>query len=196
VLEPFLPAPRIVKEGDTYRYNYDLPQTIGKVRAFYGNFGVFVRALAYILAHGSDIRNATLDALLNANYIRALLEPHFALPYKGRCMHEVVFSDALQAKKGVKTGDIAKRLIDYGFHPYTTSFPLIVPGAMMIEPTETEGKQELDFFVEAMISIAKEVDENPELGTTAPHNTRVKRVDEVTAARKPIVRWEPEATPL
>jgi glycine dehydrogenase subunit 2 len=191
VLEPFLPAPRIMKDGDTYRYNYDLPQTIGKVRAFYGNFGVFVRALAYILAHGSDIRNATLDALLNANYIRALLEPYFALPYKGNCMHEVVFSDALQAKKGVKTGDIAKRLIDYGFHPYTTSFPLIVPGAMMIEPTETEGKQELDFFVDAMISIAKEVDENPELVTTAPHNTRVKRVDEVTAARKPIVRWEP-----
>jgi glycine dehydrogenase subunit 2 len=191
VLEPFLPVPRISKEGDTYRYLYDLPQSIGKVRAFYGNFGVFVRALAYILAHGSDIRNATLDALLNANYIRALIEPYYALPHKDRCMHEVVFSDAIQAKRGVKTGDIAKRLIDYGFHPYTTSFPLIVPGAMMIEPTETEGKQELDFFVDAMISIAKEVEENPELVLSAPHSTRIKRVDEVTAARKPIVRWEP-----
>ena len=191
VLEPFLPSPRIVKEGDRYSYNYDLPQTIGKVRAFYGNFGVFVRALAYILAHGSGLREATLDALLNANYIRALIEGAYALPNKDRSMHEVVFSDALQAKKGVKTGDIAKRLIDYGFHPYTTSFPLIVPGAMMIEPTETESKQELDLFVDAMLSIAKEVEENPELVLTAPHSTRVKRVDEVTAARKPIVRWQP-----
>lgn len=191
VLEPFLPSPRIVKDGGQYRYDYDLPQTIGKVRAFYGNFGVFVRALAYILAHGSGLRNATLDALLNANYIRALIEGAYALPNKDRCMHEVVFSDALQAKRGVKTGDIAKRLIDYGFHPYTTSFPLIVPGAMMIEPTETESKQELDLFVDAMLSIAKEVEENPELVLTAPHSTRVKRVDEVTAARKPIVRWQP-----
>lgn len=111
------------------------------MRAFYGNFGVFVRALAYILAHGNNLRKATLDALLNANYIRQMIEPYFELPNKDRCMHEVVFSDARQAKQGVKTGDIAKRLIDYGFHPYTTSFPLIVPGALMIEPTETEASE-------------------------------------------------------
>ena len=190
LLEPYLPAPRIVQEDGTYRYNYDLPESIGKVRAFYGNFGVFVRALAYILAHGSGLRNATLDALLNANYLRAGIEAHYTLPYQDRSLHEVVFSDSIQAKNGVKTGDIAKRLIDYGFHPYTTSFPLIVPGAMMIEPTETEGKQELDFFIEAMASIAREARENPELVLNAPHSTRVRRVDEVTAARKPIVRWE------
>ena len=191
VLEPYLPSPRIVNEDGTYRYDYNLPESIGKVRAFYGNFGVFVRALAYILAHGNGLRTATLDALLNANYLRAGIEPFYSLPYKDRSLHEVVFSDALQASQGVKTGDIAKRLIDYGFHPYTTSFPLIVPGAMMIEPTETEGKQELDFFIDAMASIAKEVEENPELVLNAPHSTRVKRVDEVTAARKPIVRWVP-----
>jgi glycine dehydrogenase subunit 2 len=190
VLEPFLPGPRIVQAGDQYHLNHDLPQSIGKVRAFCGNFGVFVRALAYILAHGKGLRKATLDAVLNANYIRTLIEDYYELPNKDRCMHEVVFSDARQAKKGVKTGDIAKRLIDYGFHPYTTSFPLIVPGALMIEPTETEGKQELDAFVEAMIAIAREVEENPELVKTAPHATRVKRVDEVTAARNPIVRWQ------
>ncbi len=191
ILEPFLPSPRILHEDGSYRYQHNLPQSIGKVRAYCGNFGVFVRALAYILAHGNNLRKATLDALLNANYIRQMIEPYYELPNKDRCMHEVVFSDARQSKKGVKTGDIAKRLIDYGFHPYTTSFPLIVPGALMIEPTETEGKRELDFFVEAMIAIAKEVEENPELVKSAPHNTRVKRVDEVSAARNPIVRWQP-----
>ncbi|MCC7342072.1 MAG: aminomethyl-transferring glycine dehydrogenase subunit GcvPB [Bryobacterales bacterium] len=193
VLEPYLPTPRIVLKDGTYRYDDNLPESIGKVRAFYGNFGVFVRALAYILAHGSDLRNATMDALLNANYLRAGIEPYYDLPYKDRSLHEVVFSDAIQTKLGVKTGDIAKRLIDYGFHPYTTSFPLIVPGAMMIEPTETEGKQELDLFIDAMASIAKEAEENPDLVRNAPHSTRVKRVDEVTAARKPIVRWEAAA---
>ena len=120
------------------------------MRAFYGNFGVLVRALAYIMAHGGDgLRNATLDAVLNANYIRALIEPYYDLPHKAPSMHECVFSDERQAKRGVHTGDIAKRLIDYGFHPYTVSFPLIVHGAMMIEPTETESKAELDLFVDA-----------------------------------------------
>lgn len=189
ILAPFLPTPRIVAEDGTYRYDEDLPLSIGKVRAYCGNFGVFVRALAYILAHGNSLRKATMDALLNANYIRQMIEPYYELPNKDRCMHEVVFSDARQAKRGVKTGDIAKRLIDYGFHPYTTSFPLIVPGALMIEPTETEGKRELDFFIEAMIAIAREVEENPDLVKLAPHNTRVKRVDEVGAARNPVVRW-------
>ncbi len=192
VLTPFLPSPRLKREGDAWKWNYDLPDSIGRVRAYYGNFGVLVRALAYIMAHGGNgLRQATLDALLNANYLRVLLEPYYQIAYKAPSMHECVFSDDRQAKKGVRTGDIAKRLIDYGFHPYTVSFPLIVRGALMIEPTETESKRELDLFVDAMISIAKEVDENPEIVLKAPHLTRTRRVDEVTAARKPIVRWTP-----
>jgi glycine dehydrogenase subunit 2 len=191
VLTPFLPAPRLKREGESWKWNYDLPQSIGRVRAFYGNHGVLVRALAYIMAHGGNgLRQATLDALLNANYIRVLLEPYYEIAYKARSMHECVFSDDRQAKKGVRTGDIAKRLIDYGFHPYTVSFPLIVRGALMIEPTETESKSELDLFVDAMISIAKEVEKDPELVLKAPHSTRTSRVDEVTAARKPIVKWK------
>ncbi len=191
-LEPFLPVPRLKRLSDSLTWDYDVPQSIGKVRAFYGNFGVLVRALAYILAHGGPgLRNATVDAVLNANYIRHKLAPYFDLPYKRPNMHEVVFSDDRQAAKGVRTGDMAKRLIDYGFHPYTVSFPLIVHGALMIEPTETESKQELDLFIDAMISIAKEVEEETEKVTSAPHLTRTTRVDEVTAARKPIVRWKP-----
>ncbi len=191
VLKPFLPGPRLQRTGDKWAWNYDLPQSIGRVRAFYGNFGVLVRALAYVMAHGGNgLRQATLDALLNANYLRALLEPHYEIAYKAPSMHECVFSDDRQAKKGVRTGDIAKRLIDYGFHPYTVSFPLIVRGALMIEPTETESKQELDLFADAMISIAQEVEENPDLVRKAPHLTRTPRVDEVRAARQPIVRWQ------
>jgi glycine cleavage system P protein (glycine dehydrogenase) subunit 2 len=163
---------------------------VGRVRAYFGNFGVMVRALAYIMAHGGEgLRKATLDALLNANYIRKQLEPHYQIAFEAPSMHECVFSDSVQAKKGVRTGDIAKRLIDYGFHPYTVSFPLIVHGALMIEPTETESKQELDLFVDAMISIAKEIEEDPQMVLKAPHSTRIGRVDEVGAARKPIVRW-------
>jgi len=190
-LIPFLPKPRLEKSGKTYSWNYDLPQSIGRVRAFYGNFGVLVRALAYIQAHGGEgLKRATMDALLNANYIRAKLEPYYDLPHKAPTMHECVFSDDRQAKLGIRTGDIAKRLIDYGFHPYTVSFPLIVRGALMIEPTETESKDELDLFIDAMISIAKEVEETPQLVRDAPHSTRTSRVDEVGAARKPIVRWK------
>ncbi|MGH9627313.1 MAG: aminomethyl-transferring glycine dehydrogenase subunit GcvPB [Bryobacteraceae bacterium] len=193
-LEPFLPSPRLSKIDDQWTFNYDLPQSIGRVRAFYGNFGVLVRALAYIMAHGGEgLRRATMDAVLNANYIRRKLEPHFDLPYKSPCMHECVFSDERQSKKGVRTGDIAKRLIDYGFHPYTVSFPMIVHGALMIEPTETEGKDEIDLFVDALISIAKEIEEDPQMVLKAPHLTRTTRVDEVTAARRPIVRWAPPA---
>jgi glycine dehydrogenase subunit 2 len=190
-LEPFLPKPRLQQKGGQWHWNYDLPQSIGRVRAFYGNIGMHVRALAYIMAHGgAGLRNATMDAVLNANYIRALIADHYVLPHKAPTMHECVFSDERQAKRGVRTGDIAKRLIDYGFHPYTVSFPLIVHGAMMIEPTETESKAELDLFVDALISIAKEIEENPEMVLQAPHNTRTSRVDETTAARKPIVRWK------
>jgi glycine dehydrogenase subunit 2 len=190
-LEPFLPVPRLAKYGGLWAWNYARPQSIGRVRAFYGNFGVLVRALAYIMAHGGDgLRRATMDAVLNAAYIRKRLESHYDLPYKGLTMHECVFSHDLQAEKGVKTGDLAKRLIDYGFHPYTVSFPLIVHGALMIEPTETEPKRELDLFCDAMIAIAEEVDANPELVLQAPHHTRTSRVDEVSAARKPVLRWQ------
>ncbi|HEX3103142.1 MAG TPA: aminomethyl-transferring glycine dehydrogenase subunit GcvPB, partial [Terriglobales bacterium] len=131
-------------------------------------------------------------AVLNANYIRKGLEGTFELPYKSPSMHEVVFSDKLQAKKGVRTMDIAKRLIDYGFHPYTTAFPLIVPGAMMIEPTESESKEEMDLFIEAMQSIAQEVEEDAEIVRSAPHSTRVSRLDETAAARNPVLRWKPQ----
>jgi glycine dehydrogenase subunit 2 len=192
-LEPFLPVPRLKRSGKKWAWEYRRKKSIGRVRAFYGNFGVLVRALAYILAHGGPgLRNATVDAVLNAVYIRKKLEPYYDLPYSAPNMHEVVFSDARQAAHGVRTGDIAKRLIDYGFHPYTVSFPLIVHGALMIEPTETEGKAELDAFIEAMISIAREVETDPQLVKNAPYNTRTSRVDEVTAARKPVLRWKPE----
>jgi glycine dehydrogenase subunit 2 len=196
-LEPFLPVPRLRQEGDRWTFDYDRPHSIGKVRAFYGNFGVLVRALAYILAHGGNgLRAATMDAVLNANYIRKALEPWYDLPYALPNMHEVVFSDDRQARQGVRTGDIAKRLIDYGFHPYTVSFPLIVRGAMMIEPTETEGKIEIDLFIDALISIAREIQSDPELVKTAPHSTRTSRVDEVKAARRPILKWEPLPDPV
>jgi glycine dehydrogenase subunit 2 len=179
ILEPFRPLPILVE--------------IGKVRAFGGNFGVLVRALAYILAYGPGIRQATEDAVLNANYIRKHLEGVFDLPYSLPSMHEVVFSDAIQKRNGVNTMDIAKRLIDYGFHPYTTAFPLIVPGALMIEPTESESKEECDLFIDAMKSIAEEASTTPELVKSAPQTTRVRRLDETTAARKPILRWKPPA---
>jgi glycine dehydrogenase subunit 2 len=193
ILEPYLPTPVVITKPDgTLGFEYNRPQSVGRVRAFYGNFGMFVRALAYTLANGPDgLRQTTEDAVLNANYIRKGLEGVYDLPYATPSMHEVVFSDKIQAKKGVKTMDIAKRLIDYGFHPYTTAFPLIVPGALMIEPTESESKEEMDLFIDAMKSIAEEVDEDPEMVLAAPHTTRVSRLDEVAAARKPVLRWKP-----
>ena len=194
-LEPYLPKPTLVTHPDgTLGFDYDRPQSIGRVRSWYGNFGMFVRALAYIFANGPDgLRETTEDAVLNANYIRKGLEGVYDLPYTTPSMHEVVFSDKWQAKKSVRTMDIAKRLIDYGFHPYTTAFPLIVPGAMMIEPTESESREELDFFLEAMKAIAQEVEQDPEMVRTAPHSTRVARLDETAAARKPVLRWKPSS---
>jgi glycine dehydrogenase subunit 2 len=195
LLEPFLPAPVIAEKGDgKLTLDANRPQSIGRVRAFYGNFGVLVRALAYTLAYGPGIAQATEDAVLNANYIRQGLEGVYDLPYTLPSMHEVVFSDARQRKYGVNTMDIAKRLMDYGFHPYTTAFPLIVPGALMIEPTESESKEECDLFIDAMRAIAEEAAASPELVKTAPHTTRVGRLDEVTAARKPILRWKPHSS--
>jgi glycine dehydrogenase subunit 2 len=195
-LEPFLPFPRLTEgDGGMLRLDYDRPQSIGRMRAFVGNFGVHVRALAYILANGPDgLRQTTEDAVLNSNYVRKHLEDLYELPYKSRSLHECVFSDKRQAKNGVNTMDIAKRLIDYGFHPYTVAFPLIVRGALMIEPTESESREELDLFIDAMRNIAREAAENPELVKTAPHTTRVRRLDEVTANRKPILRWQPAPT--
>ncbi|HWW23098.1 MAG TPA: aminomethyl-transferring glycine dehydrogenase subunit GcvPB [Edaphobacter sp.] len=200
ILEPFLPTPVLATRGDgSFGFDYNRPQTVGRVRMFYGNFGMFVRALAYILANGPDgLRQTTEDAVLNANYIRAKLQDTFELPYKAPSLHEVVFSDKRQAKNGVKTGDMGKRLIDYGFHAYTVSFPLVVQGAMMIEPTESESREELDLLIDALKQIAREAEENPELVQTAPHSTRVQRLDETTAARKPILRWKAPvaSTPL
>ena len=199
ILEPFLPTPVLVERGGKLALEYNRPQSVGRVRMFYGNFGMFVRALAYILANGPDgLRQTTEDAVLNANYLRAKLQDTFELPYKAASLHEVVFSDKLQAKNGVKTGDMGKRLIDYGFHAYTVSFPLVVQGAMMIEPTESESREELDLLVDALKQIAREAEENPELVQTAPHTTRVQRLDETTAARKPILRWKAPvaSTPL
>ena len=195
ILEPFLPTPVLVTRPEgTLGFDYDRPQSVGRVRMFYGNFGMFVRALAYILANGPDgLRQTTEDAVLNANYLRAKLEDTFELPFPTRTLHEVVFSDRLQAKNGVRTGDMGKRLIDYGFHAYTVSFPMIVPGAMMIEPTESESREELDLLVDALKQIAEEAAENPELVQTAPHTTRMRRLDETTAARKPVLRWKAPA---
>ncbi|MBZ5669363.1 MAG: aminomethyl-transferring glycine dehydrogenase subunit GcvPB [Acidobacteriia bacterium] len=194
ILEQYLPSP-VVEESPEgkFRLNYDRPRSIGRVRAFYGNFGMAVRALAYILAKGPEgLRQTTEDAVLNANYVRSRLRGSYDLPYDQPCMHECVFSDRRQAAKSVRTGDLAKRLIDYGFHPYTTAFPLIVPGALMIEPTESASKEELDAFIDALQSIAQEVEEDPQFVLKAPYTTRVTRLDEVAAARKPVLRWKPQ----
>jgi glycine dehydrogenase subunit 2 len=193
ILEPYLPTPTVERATDgTYQLNYDRPKSIGRVRAFYGNFGMAVRALAYILANGPEgLRQTTEDAVLNANYVMVRLHDVFDRPYDEPCMHECVFSDRRQAARGVRTMDIAKRLIDYGFHPYTTAFPLIVPGALMIEPTESASKADLDEFIDAIRSIAQEIQEDPEFVLKAPHTTRVTRLDEAAAARKPILRWKP-----
>ena len=198
-LEPFLPKPVLVARADGANgilgLDYDRPQSVGRVRAFYGNFGMFVRALAYILANGPDgLRETTEDAVLNANYIRAKLAGTFDLPFTTPTLHEVVFSDRLQAANGVKTGDMGKRLIDYGFHAYTVSFPMIVHGAMMIEPTESESREELDLLIDALQQIAREAAENPELVQNAPHTTRVRRMVETAAARKQVLRWKPTNT--
>jgi len=193
-LEPYLPTPTVGQSEDgNYYLDFNRPKSIGRVRAFYGNFGMAVRALAYIQANGAaGLRQSTLDAVLNANYVRSRLQDVYDLPYDAPSMHECVFSDRRQVARGVRTGDVAKRLIDYGFHPYTTSFPLIVSGALMIEPTESAGKAELDAFIDAMRSIALEVEEDPQFVLRAPYTTRVTRLDETAAARKPVLRWKPQ----
>jgi glycine dehydrogenase subunit 2 len=203
-LEPFLPVPRVVRTStsrnsdgveDTpvFKLDSNYPQSIGRVKAFLGNYGMMLRALSYILTHGYDgLREATEAAVLNARYIAHGLLPDYEKPFDAPPMHEVVFTDKRQARQGVHTLDIAKRLIDYGFHPMTIYFPLIVSGAMLIEPTESVGRQELDQFIEAMRSIAREAVEDPELVLNAPHSTRIGRLDEAAAARKPVLRWKPK----
>jgi glycine dehydrogenase subunit 2 len=191
-LVPFLPTPTVERRDDgTFYLEHDHPDSVGRVRAFNGNFGVLVRALTYIRSMGPDgLRRIAQIAVLNANYIRARLKGAYHLPYDSPTLHEVVFSDRRQQEHHVSTLDIAKRLMDYGFHPPTIYFPLIVSGAMMIEPTESEPKEELDAFCDAMLAIAREAEERPELVRSAPHTTPVRRLDEARAARQPILRWK------
>jgi len=191
-LVPYLPRPTVERREDgTFFLDFDRPDSIGRLRTFLGNYGMFVRALSYIAAYGNRIGEVARGAVLNANYIRAGLAGTYHLKYDAPSMHEVVFSDKKQVEQGVSNMDIAKRLMDYGFHPPTVSFPLIVHGALMIEPTETEGKAGLDAFVHAMKEIARECAEDPEMVKRAPHSTPVKRVDEVGAARNLVLRWKP-----
>ncbi|HEX7175657.1 MAG TPA: aminomethyl-transferring glycine dehydrogenase subunit GcvPB [Pyrinomonadaceae bacterium] len=191
-LEPFLPTPLVTRSGDRFRLDFDRPSSIGRVKAFYGNFGMHLRALASILTHGREgLREATEAAVLNARMIAHGLSDIYDKPFDAPPMHEVLFTDKRQSRKGVHTLDIAKRLIDYGFHPMTIYFPLIVQGAMLIEPTESVGRHEIEQFVEAMREIARESVEDPELVLNAPHTTRIGRLDEATAARKPVLRWKP-----
>jgi len=188
-LAPFLPGPVVEKEGDWFRLV--MPEhSIGRVRSFYGNFLVYAKAYAYILSHGPEgLREVSETAVLNANYMMNKLKDVFELPYDRICMHEFVLSGSGLKKHGVRTLDLAKRLSDYGYHAPTVYFPLIVDEAIMIEPTETEAKSTLDQFIEVMRQIAKEAEEQPEMLTSAPHNTPVKRVDEARAARHPVLRW-------
>ena len=190
-LEPFQPSPVVREESGRFVVDEDRPQSIGRVRSFWGNFGMMVRAYTYIRELGpKGLRDVTDMAVLNAGYLAARLKEHYPLAYDHPPMHEAVFTDReIEAKTGVKTLDIAKRLIDYGFHPPTVYFPLVVRGALMIEPTETETKQTIDAFVEAMIAIRREAEETPDLVKQAPHNTRVGRLDEARAARQPKLRY-------
>jgi glycine dehydrogenase subunit 2 len=189
-LEPYLPVPRLVHEQGGWRWSEAFPQSIGKIRSFYGNFGILVRAYAYILAMGSDgLTHATRMAVLNANYLRKRLEQAYDLAYATPCLHECVFSDESFHHTGVKTLDIAKRLLDYGFYAPTIYFPLVVSGALMIEPTETESKETLDEFADALLAIAQEIQDNPAALKDAPLTTPMSRLDETRAARHPVLRW-------
>ena len=190
-LIPFLPVPVIEFDGSNYSLNYDKPQSIGKMHAFYGNFAVMVRAYTYIRMMGPDgLRQASEDAVLSANYIMRSLADVYELPFERHCMHECVFAGVKHHAPEVKTLDIAKRILDYGYHPPTIYFPLIIHDALMIEPTETESKETIDEFIAVMKEIAREAAQEPELVINAPHTTPVRRLDEVAAARKPVVRWK------
>ena len=189
-LEPFLPVPAVVKDGERFRLDYDRPQSIGKVRGFTGPFGVFVRSYAYIRSYGPRLREMSETAVLNANYLLARLRDAYDLPYDRLAMHEFVLSArSLKREHGISALDVAKRLMDYGFHPPTIYFPLVVPEALMIEPTETEAKETLDEFAEAMLAIAREAKDDPEILRDAPHGRPGRRLDEVLAAKRAIVKY-------
>lgn len=193
-LEPFLPLPRICNADGTWRFDYDRPDSIGRLRAFHGNFGMLLRAYAYILALGGDgLTEMSRRAILNANYVRKRLEDLFPSASPEPSMHECVLTHDLEARAQVTTLDVAKRLLDFGMHPPTIYFPLVVHGALMIEPTETEARETLDSFVEAMRQIYDEALNQPETLRTAPHSLRLGRVDEVSAARHPALRWKAPA---
>jgi glycine dehydrogenase subunit 2 len=193
-LEPFLPKPVVSKDGERYFLDWNRPQSIGKVKGFYGNFGILVRAYSYILAHGrKGLMQVSEDAILSANYLKHKLKKHFIAPHAQNCMHEFVLSGSLQKERGVSTTNIAKRLLDFGVHAPTVYFPLVVPEAMMIEPTETECKETLDQFAAIMLQIDEESKSSPDVVLNAPHTTPVGRLDEALAARKPNLRWEPAA---
>jgi glycine dehydrogenase subunit 2 len=189
-LIPYLPGPAVVKDGDQYRFESGGKESIGRLMAFHGNVGIMVRAFAYARSMGaSGLKRASQMAVLNANYVRSRLERVYDLPHKRRSLHEVIFSDK-NLEGGCHTLDVAKRLIDYGYHPPTIYFPLVVKGAIMIEPTETESQEVLDEFCDAMLAIAGEARDNPDLLHQAPVRSKVRRLDETTAARKPRLRWE------
>ncbi|MBY7143389.1 aminomethyl-transferring glycine dehydrogenase subunit GcvPB [Virgibacillus sp. NKC19-3] len=189
-LEPFLPKPILVKNENKYDFDYDRPNSIGRIKPYYGNFGINLRAYTYIRTMGAEgLKKVSEYAVLNANYMMRKLGKAYDLPYQQHCKHEFVLSGKKQKKLGVRTLDVAKRLLDYGYHPPTIYFPLNVEEAMMVEPTETESKETLDGFIDSMLSIAEETENNPELVQEAPHHTIVKRMDETTAARKPILSY-------
>jgi glycine dehydrogenase subunit 2 len=191
-LAPYLPTPVVAKEGEGFVLATP-ERSIGRVGAFYGHFGVLVRAYAYLRTLGAEgLRQVSDNAVMNANYVLSRLRQAYHLPYDRRCMHEVVFSGSRQRAKGVRTLDIAKRLIDYGFHPPTVYFPLIVDEALMIEPTETESKEALDAFCDALLAIDREAEEEPQVVKEAPHSAPIGRLDEATAARRPVLRWRRE----
>ncbi|WP_059103260.1 aminomethyl-transferring glycine dehydrogenase subunit GcvPB [Shouchella shacheensis] len=192
-LSRFLPKPILVKDGEAFRFDHDRPDSIGRVKPYYGNYGINVRAYTYIRTMGPEgLRQVSEFAVLNANYMMRRLEPHFDLPYTQHCQHEFVISGKRQKKLGVRTLDVAKRLLDFGYHPPTIYFPLNVEECMMIEPTETESKETLDEFIDAMIQIAREAEEEPEVVQEAPHHTVIGRLDETLAARKPVLRYQKE----
>ena len=185
-LAPFLPVPRIMEKDGVYNFSEDFPESVGRLHSFFGNFGVMIKAYAYILSMGPEnLKNASRLAVLNANYIKEKLKTVFHLPYDRPCMHECVFSDKFQRSQKITTLDMAKRLMDFGFHPPTIYFPLVVDGAMMIEPTETEPKEEIDRFIEACRILASEAVESPDLLRQAPKRCKVERLDETSAARRP-----------
>jgi glycine dehydrogenase subunit 2 len=196
-LAPYLPVPVVVRDGDAFRLDYDRPKSIGKVRGFSGPFGVFVRSYAFMRAWGPGLREMSEVAVLNANYLLALLKDAYELPFERLCMHEFVLSARnLKREHGISALDVAKRLMDYGFHPPTVYFPLIVPEALMIEPTETEAKETLDAFADAMLAIVREAADDPDVLHDAPHDRPVRRLDEVRAAKHPVVRYQFEDHPV